>query len=386
LVVGVDVDAVQICDARTGLSVSPILRHSGGRETALIRTASFSHDDARLLTVGEEGIVVIWNATSYQLERKLVLKHPVAIAQFSPDDRFIVVGDRRGHATIWSAESGVQLGSIPDYVEEVMSLAFPPRGATFVAGCVNGTARCYTLPTGEPAGPLLQHRGIVWSVAYSPDGTRILTASADRTAQIWDAQSGRPLLKPLRHEKDVRSARFSPDGKWILTTSEDGTARVWSAVTAEPLSVLRHSAVVRMGTFSPDSRWVATGSEDRTVRLWDPQSGLPISDPLPHPGPVARLAFSPDGQRLLAFGGQPKLWDVVVAPTPVPPWFCELAEAVGGYRLGPDGEALPASPQILVTLRERLGSGMAKDFYSRWAEWFLLDRMKDLVPAFGSRQ
>jgi WD40 repeat protein len=193
------------------------------------------------------------------------------------------------------------------------------------------------------------------------------------------------LLKPLQHEKDVLSARFSPDGKWVLTTSEDWTARVWNARTAEPLSpVLRHSAKVWMGAFSPDSRWVATGSDDRTVRLWDPQSGLPMSEPLSHPGFLVRLAFSPDGQRLLTFGGQPKLWDVVVAPTPAPSWFCELVEAVAGSRLGPDGETVPASTQVIVTLRKRLAAGNERDFYSRWAKWFLVDRMKDHAPAFSA--
>jgi len=101
------------------------------------------------------------------------------------------------------------------------------------------------------------------------------------------------------------------------------------------------------------------------------------------PGLLVRLAFSLDGRRLLTFGGQPRLWDVVVAPTPVPAWFCDLVEAVAGSRLGPDGETLPASPQVIVTLRERLDAGKERDFYSRWAKWFLVDRMKDPVPSFG---
>jgi hypothetical protein len=90
-----------------------------------------------------------------------------------------------------------------------------------------------------------------------------------------------------------------------------------------------------MGAFSPDGRIVATGSDDQIVRLWDPESGLPASEPLAHSGPVGRLSFSPDGKRLLTFGGRPKFWDVLVAPTPVPEWFCELIDAVAGFRLTP---------------------------------------------------
>jgi WD domain, G-beta repeat len=104
-----------------------------------------------------------------------------------------------------------------------------------------------------------------------------------------------------------------------------------------------------MGVFSPDSRWVATGSDDRTVRLWDPQSGLPISDPLWHSGPLVRLAFDPTGRRLLTFGGQPKLWDVLLAPAPVPNWLCDLVEAVGGARLESDGQLRSVSPEAITT-------------------------------------
>ena len=377
LIISVDLNAVQICDARTGKPVGPPLQHPLTSKRVHIRRAAFSSDDSKILTAGEEGVVCVWDAASHQLEHELPVQHSVVGARFSPDGRFIVVGDRQGYATIWSTESGSQVAATAKYSDEVIALDFRPQGNAFVAASADGTARCWALPHGQPVSPTLQHRGIVWSAVYSPDGTRIVTASADRTAQIWDAQTGQPLLDPLQHEKDVLSARFSPDGKWILTTSEERTARVWSALTAEPLSpVLRHASKVWMGAFSSDSRWVATGSDDLTVRLWDPQSGLPMSEPLPHPGFLGRLAFSRDGQRLLTFGGQPKLWDVLIAPTPVPTWFCDLVETVAGTRLGPNGEVQMVSSEAIDALRKRFAPGTENGFYARWTKWFLIDRCR----------
>ena len=382
VLMSVDRDTVQVCDAFTGKPIGPPLRHQGGRERAHIRAAFYSPDDSKILTAGEEGIIRVWNAASYELKLELSVQRPVVLARFSLDSHLVVVGDRVGHASIWSADTGVRLGETTEYSRSVIGLDFNPRGGTFVTACVDGTARCWALPSGQPVTPAMRHRGIVWSALYSPDGERIVTASADDTARIWNAHTGEPLLKPMRHERDVFSAHFSPDGKWVLTTSEDGTARVWDASTAEPRSrVLRHAAKTWIGTFSPDSRWVATGSDDETVRIWDPETGLPISEALPQTGPVGRVEFSADGHRLLTFGGQVAVWNVNIAPTPVPAWFADLVEAAGGSRLSDDGQVQPASANLIRQLRERFSQHVDKDFYAHWAKWFLVDRMHNPVPS-----
>jgi hypothetical protein len=95
---------------------------------------------------------------------------------------------------------------------------------------------------------------------------------------------------------------------------------------------------------------------------------------------LGKLSFSPDSQRLITFGGQPTLWDVLIAPTPVPSWFCDLVEAVGGARLTDDGQLQMISQEAVGELRKRVAANQEKDFYARWAKWFLLDRMHDTAP------
>ncbi|HXP62661.1 MAG TPA: hypothetical protein VN829_19330, partial [Dongiaceae bacterium] len=385
LVVGVEENTFQVCDGRTGQPVGPPLKIP---ERARIRMNAFSPDDTKVLAVviGKEGIIRVWEATTLQPGLVLALGRGVNVAEFSRDGRSIVAGDRAGYATVWDAGTGKQTGVISDYNQEVVALDLHPKGGAFLTAGVNGTARCWTLPTAQPASPPFKHRGIVWDARYSPEGDRVVTASADHTAQVWDARTGRPLTKPMSHEKGVYSARFSPNGECVLTTSEDGTARVWSARTGDPLSSsLRHGAQVWMGAFGPDSRLVATGSGDHTARLWDGRSGLPVSEPLAHPGEVSRLSFDPLGQRLLTLGGAAQLWDVLVAPAPVPPWFCDLVEAVAGTRLASDGQVLPVSPEVFEALRKRWAAPNQTDFYARWAHWFLNDRQHDPAPRFLPR-
>jgi hypothetical protein len=169
------------------------------------------------------------------------------------------------------------------------------------------------------------------SVQFSPEGGRVATA-AGTAAQVWDARTGQPITPPIIHHSQVCSVRFSPDGQQIVTSCYDGTARVWEAASGLPMSEpLRHAAPVLYAEFSPDSTRVLTASRDHTARLWD----------LPQ------------------------------APTSVPTWLPDLAEAVAGQRMDARDMSIAVPVTELFKLRQRLRELSGPGHYERWAQWFL---------------
>ncbi len=74
--------------------------------------------------------------------------------------------------------------------------------------------------------------------------------------------------------------------------------------TRRPELVLQvgHSILVNAGTFSPDSRRLLTGAADGTVKLWDVERGLVLRSYEGYRGAVGSLAFTPNGQSVLASG------------------------------------------------------------------------------------
>ena len=69
-----------------------------------------------------------------------------------------------------------------------------------------------------------------------------------------------------------------------------------------------------------------------------------------------------------------------MAPVPVPPWFCDLVEAVAGKRLNANSDAEPLSRGSVLLLSEKLASIKEADFYSNLAKWFLYERFKAPAP------
>lgn len=310
-----------------------------------IRTLQFSPDGRQLLTASEDGTAAIWDVKKG--ERVLILPPPslqpslkdlrsddVFVAQFSPDGGRVLTTSRSGKARVWNATN---------------------------ASLITEFTHSHWVVHGE----------------FSRDGKRVVTTSFDRTAAVWDAATGALVGALLTHDNDVVMARFSADGRHVVTASTDWTAQVWDVETGRPVSdPLRHDGPVRTVCFSPDGGQVATGSESGTVRLWDAMTGSALTDAFPMSSGVVDLEFSPKGDELLMVtrAGDVEVYDLFRPDLPAPHWLPDLAEAVGGQRLGENGMLQPVPPARFFELRREMRARPGSDFYDGWAKWLLADR------------
>lgn len=208
-----------------------------------IRNLAFSADGQKLLGIGNDRIVRVWEVASGKLISRLE-GHEASVeqAQFSPDGQLIATVSRDRTIRIWQVTSG-QVLAVLHQQSTITGVRFSPNGQLIVTTGQDGIARVLEATTGTLRVVLAGHRGTIWDAQFSPDGQMLVTASEDGTARLWDAQTGieRTTLRPAEAEaaEPLQQAFFSPDGRYIATLTKSGRFHLWAATWEGLLALAR---------------------------------------------------------------------------------------------------------------------------------------------------
>lgn len=286
---------------------------------------AFSPDGRLLATVGNGGIVRIWDPSSGNPMLVLVGDiGPIMAVAFSPKGRRVAAAGRGGIAKVWSVSPGRRFGdqllSIDSKETSLLAIAFNSDGSLLATGGSDDAARLWNAQSGKLSRTIKGHSGSVESVAFSRDG-ELATASADKTVRVWDPQTGKELMDPLKHDGTVWSVAFSPDGKYIATGSADHTAKIWDLDHKKVLTIKGHQSDVLEAKFSYDGRDLVTASRDGTARLWRASDGRLLETFAGHTGPVLGVAISPDGSQVATASGDgtAAIWNARLTSNPLRP-------------------------------------------------------------------
>jgi len=276
-----------------GITVSP-----GGHSVA---TASFDYS-------------VILRDWPSGAERAVLHGHDAAAnaVAFTPDGRRMVsVGDD-GLVLVWPVEGPAQgrvpLARLPGHQGKIQQVAVSADGKLAATASWDGRVGLWSLDPPAPLAMLDGHQGPVNAVQLSADGERLYSAGYDGTVRLWSVAERRELRTLVRHgfgvnviavdEAAGRLAYGAVDGGMRIVALSDGATRTGFEHDRTPILAI---------AASHDGRRLAFGDGRGVVTVVDMAAGQVAQEFPAARGPIWALAFGPRDQSLLVGGLGPNV-------------------------------------------------------------------------------
>ena len=267
-----------------------------------------------------------------------------------PDGKHLVSYGDDGQVRFWDATTGRRLGALR-YPAGVVELAPDAKGKLLGLIGKDNRVCLYKLSAGLTGAELLRSFRITRPVsrgAFSADLGRVAVWGSTRTVGVWDTRSGKELFALSAHLGAIHSAVFGPNGRWIATGGADARIRLWDGATGRPGPMLAVSGDFGRLAFTPDGQHVVAGG--RRLRIWH-VAGLKEPRALPVSAQDV-LGIWPEGRRIVVAckgpGGRSLVLKVVDAGTGkvlggtkgIPGWTKSLALSPDGKRVATAGRRI----------------------------------------------
>lgn len=141
--------------------------------------------------------------------------------------------------------------------------------------------------------------GRIFSAAFNDDGTLLGIGTDQSELMIWDTQA-KKIIANVKLEGRESVADLLFDDSTIIATTSRGV-NIWNLKTrvVTPLSPYQQESITKIA-IAPTSKVLACASPAKKIFLWDLQTGQQLRPPLETPESIFDIAFSPQGQYLVA--------------------------------------------------------------------------------------
>ncbi|MBL9137050.1 MAG: serine/threonine protein kinase [Verrucomicrobiales bacterium] len=292
---------------------------------APLATVKFSPDDRWLASLGEDGVLKVWDAVETREIASWVAHSPTKNQDlhpwtpmhslaFSPDGKRLATGGPDGWVRIWDFTSRRELLALESDPGAITALDFSPDGSLVATGSIGSKIRVWRISGHRPEllGNWL-HLAPVQGLRFLADGKQLIAAGPRHLARWGIADLQRPQwLGP--ELGGAESLAISPDGKWMVSPANDSDRlKVWRLPEFEPAGELPAAAMAGSKlAFAADATLLAGSGSNGNITVFDLLSRRVITVLHGHEEGTTGLSFANQGRRLVTanIDGTVRLWSV----------------------------------------------------------------------------
>jgi len=276
-----------------------------------IYSFNWGKDSQHLVSVGQDGKLIAWDALSALKSSALTLRSSwVITCAYSPSLNFAAAG---GLDNICSIYSLVDRDDKKPLVKELMGHNACISSLRFISEekllSSSGDSSCFLwdIEKGKIIGKYEHHEKDIMAISLNPtDSSTFVSISLDRTAKLWDVKSFKLIATFNHHDSDPTCVDFFPNGYAFATGAEDAIVKLFDIRSQSELIKFSKETVSSPATslsFSIGGKYLFTGRDDFKINVWDTLKGE-LLDSLENESRVSCLATSPNGLALCSGG-----WD-----------------------------------------------------------------------------
>jgi WD40 repeat protein len=308
-VVTSDDKAAQVWEAQSGKLLFT-LPHS-----ASVFQALYSSDEKWIITIGGDGFVRIWDASTGEPVR--ALKQPMAGAStiyragdISPDGNLIAAMDRTTSVThVWNSSTGAVVAELPSTAMGAVAVAFSHDGRWLA---ITGGDEVRVLDTRTWKQVVTPATTRVHSMSFDPTSSLLLTGTSLGDVSIWALPGGERVQHLQQIGDPIERVVFSPDGAYVAAASGEALI-VWKAASGQlHARYSNHRRSVLSMEFDRTSKRLVSGGADGRVVISDVETGMPIFTFEGAGNAVVNVRFDATSQRVIgaSFDGIAHIWDI----------------------------------------------------------------------------
>jgi WD40 repeat protein len=327
--------------------------HTIEPKVGVVSTVAFTPDSASVVAGGGDLDVVQFEVATGKESRRFPTDSETACLAFTPDGKGLAAGTRNGAVSQWALATGRPRAASADRVHVPGPVRFADGSRALQVW--DGALTTVDWRSGREVGRVrLPHRHATGEVFLSPDGRRVAGRAELPFAVVWDVASGKE--RHMNASLMMGPAAFSPDGKTLYVGVHFLRIDAFEVETSKRVLTLDNTGrQTELLVVAPTATRLATAQgivgERREITVWDlaarkefRQLALASAE-----SRAAGLAFSPDGDYLVAVGGIPApaaekgngfvtVWDVRSGEARIA--ASGLADNLTSVAYSPDGRQL----------------------------------------------